>query len=274
MSKAYISPSGKAYEVDKIYLGDPTKSIARVVQKVYVGDNNSKARLVYVFAPWSYSDPVLYSTSTGQVGSISGYGDFHFDNQTGYFTLLGSKTTYDLGSLYTSGKYVYTSTYHATGLQYMTLQRVVNKTSTPTYTYDVWAMAKENFTDNVRYEENDTVVGYTSITKGGNTSGPTFTLSGRFDTEFYEQFGEDGGKYYIKNSSDPGYYEYTVTYNPSTWNYSQTYVYYYPVRSSETFADRQSTGWNVSKDIYIANETVGSKYTYTVDTYKITATEN
>lgn len=274
MSKTYISPAGKACEVEKIYIGDPTASIARTVKKVYVGDENNRARLVFVFAPWSYSNPVLHSSIAGQVGTISGHNSFEFDDQTGYFTLLGSKVTYDLASLYASGSSVYTGAYHATGLYYMTLQKVVDKASVPTYTYDIWAMDKKIGTDPFRYEENDIVTGYASITKGGNASGPTFNLSGHFDTEFYEQFGEEGGTYYTKSSSEPGYREYTVTYNPSNWGYTQSYVYHYPVKSSETFATRQSTGWNANKDIYMANETVGSKSTYTVDTYQITAIEN
>jgi hypothetical protein len=274
MSKTYFSPSGKACVVEKIYIGDPATSVARVVQKAYIGDSNNKAQLVFVFAPWYYSDPILQSTNTGQTGSISGYSDFQFDDQTGYFTLLGSKSTYNLANLYVNGNYVYTGAYHATGLHYMTLQKVVDKASVPTYTYDVWTMATKTGEDNLRYEENDIVTGYTSITKGGNASGPTFNLSGAFNTEFFEQFGDEGGTYYTKSSSEAGYREYTVTYNPSNWSYTQSYVYHYPVKSSTTFATRQSTGWNTNKSVYTANETVGSQTTYTVNTYKIEAVEN
>lgn len=274
MSKTYISASEKNYLVNKIYIGDPNRSIARMVKKVYIGDENNIAQLVFIFAPWCYSDPVLSSTSIDQVGSISGHSSFEFDDETGYFTLLGSKSTHYLSDLYASGNYVYTGVYHASGLQYMTLQKVIDKTSIPTYTYDIWAMDKKTGEDKTRYEENDIVVGYTSVTKGGNASGPTFNLSGYFNTEFYEQFGEEGGTYYTKSSSEPGYREYTVTYNPSNWGYTQSYIYHNPVKSSETFATRQSTGWNANKDIYIGNETVGSKSTYTVETYRITAIEN
>lgn len=274
MSKAYISSSEKNYLVDKIYIGDPNQSVARMVKKAYIGDENNIAQLVFIFALWYYSDPVLYSTSTGQTGSISGYSDFYFDDETGYFTILGSKSTYYLSDLYSSGNYVYIDSHHTTGLHYMTLQKVIDKTSVPTYTYDIWAMDKKIGEDKTRYEENDIVVGYTSITKGGNASGPTFNLSGYFNTEFYEQFGEEGGTYYTKSSSEPGYRKYTVTYNPSNWGYTQSYIHYYPVKSSETFATRQSTGWNANKDIYMNNETVGSKNTYTVATYRITAIEN
>ena len=274
MSKTYISASEKNYLVDKIYIGDPNQSVARMVKKVYIGDENNIARLVFIYAPWYYSDPVLYSTNAGQVGSISGYSNFQFDDETVYFTLLGSKSMHYLGDLYSNGNYIYTDIYHATGMHYMTLQKVVDKSSIPTYTYDIWAMDQKIGEDKTRYEENDTVVGYTSITKGGNTSGPTFNLSGYFNTEFYEQFGEEGGIYYTKSSSEPGYRKYTVTYNPSNWSYTQSYIYYYPVKSSETFATRQSTGWNANKDVYINNETIGSKTTYTVETYRITAIEN
>lgn len=274
MSKTYISPLGMTYLVDKIYLGDPSKSIARAVKKVYIGDENNIARLVFIFAPWYYGDPVLYSTNTGQTGSISGHDTFEFDDETGYFTLLGSETDHTLANLYASGAYVYTDTYHSTGLHYMVLQKVSDVLSIPTYTYDIWAMDRKYGEDGLRYEENDIVTGYTTITKGGNSSGPTFSLSGYFNTEFFEQFGEEGGTYYTKSSNEPGYYEWTVTYNPSNWGYTQSYIHYYPVKSSETFATRQSTGWNANKDIYMNNETVGSKTTYTVETYRITAIEN
>ena len=274
MSKTYISPVDKAYGVDKIYIGDPNTSVARTVKKAYIGDPNGIARLVYLFAPWSYKQPVLNTTVTGQTGSISGYANFEFDEETGYFTLLGAKNTYDLASLYSSGNYVYTGAYHATGNHYLEAKKVSGVQSTPTYTYDVWAMAKDRVQDNVRYEENDTVVGYTSVTKGGDASGPTFSLSGYFNTEFYDKFEDRGGTYYTKPSKGPGYYEWTVTYNPSTWNYTQTYVHHYPVQSSETFATKQTTGWNANKDVYMANEVVGSKSTYTVDTYHIPAEEN
>ena len=274
MSKTYISPSGTAYGVEKVYIGDPNTSVARMVKKAYIGDPNGIARLIYAFAPWSYKQPVLNATITGQTGNISGYAGFEFDEETGYFTLLGAKTTYSLASLYSSGNYVYTGAYHATGNHYMEAKKVSGVQSSLTYTYDVWAMAKSRGEDNMRYEENDIVVGYTSLTKGGNASGPTFNLSGYFDTEYFEQFGEEGGKYYTKPSKDPGYYEWTVTYNPSNWGYTQSYIYHYPVKSSETFATKQSTGWNANKDVYMANEVVGSKSTYTVDTYHIQAEEN
>jgi hypothetical protein len=146
--------------------------------------------------------------------------------------------------------------------------------SIPMYTYDIWAMTKSIGEDKTRYEENDIVTGYTSLTKGSNASGPTFNLSGYFNTEFFEQFGEEGGKYYTKSSSEPGYCEWTVTYNPSNWGYTQSYIYHYPVQSSETFSSKQSTGWNATKDVYMGNEVVGSKSTYTVDTYRIKAIEN
>lgn len=274
MSKTYIGLVGKNCMIDKIYIGEPNKQIARMVKKAYIGDQNNKARLVFLFVSWTYSSPTLQSTHSGQTGSIYGYSNFEFDDQTGYFTLLGPKSEYSLDSLYSSGRYIYISAYHATGLHYMTLQKVSDKTTDSSYTYDVWTMKKSFGTDDTRYEENDTVIGYTSITKGGSASGPTFGLSGRFDTEFFEQFGDTGGKYYIKDPSEPGYYEYTVTYNPSTWSYTQSYVYYYPVQSTETFASRQSTGWNASSDMYRANETVVSTETYTVETYKISAIEN
>lgn len=274
MNKTYISPSGTAYGVEKVYIGDPNTSVARMVKKAYIGDPNGIARLIYAFAPWSYKQPVLNATVTGQTGSISGYANFEFDEETGYFTLLGAKNTYNLANLYSSGNYVYTLAYHATGNHYLEAKKVSGVQSTPTYTYDVWAMAKARGTDNLSYEENDTVVGYTSVTKGGNASGPTFNLSGYFDTEFYDKFEDRGGTYYTIDPAEPGYYEWTVTYNPSTWNYSQTYIHHYPVQSSETFATKQTTGWNTNKDVYMANETVGSKSTYTVDTYHIQAEEN
>ena len=274
MSKTYISPVDKAYGVDKIYIGDPNTSVARTVKKAYIGDPNGIARLIFMFAAWSYGQPVLSATATGQTGSISGYSNFEFDNETGYFTLLGAKNTYDLSSLYSSGNYVYTGAYHTTGNHYMEAKKVSGVQSTPIYTYDVWAMAKGRGEDGTRYEENDTVAGYTSITKGGNASGPTFNLSGYFNTEYFEQFGEEGGTYYTKDSSESGYYEWTVTYDPSNWGYTQSYVHHYPVKSSETFATKQSTGWNANKDIYMANEKVGSKSIYTVETYKIEAEEN
>lgn len=274
MSKTYISPSGESKLVNKIYIGDPDKSVARMVKKAYIGDENNIARLVFIFLAWSYNTPELYSTATEQTGSVSGHTAFEFDEETGYFTMVGSKSDHDLASLYDSGAYVYTDAYYATGLHYLTAKKVSNKTSIPMYTYDVWAMDKKIGYDNLRYEENDTVTGYTTLTKGGNASGPTFSLSGYFDTEFYEQFEDRGGKYYTKSSSEPGYREWTVTYNPSNWGYTQSYVHYYPVQSSETFSTKQSTGWNANKDVYMANEVVGSKNTYTVDTYRIKAIEN
>jgi hypothetical protein len=274
MGKTYIRSADTAYLVDNIYLGDPNTSIARVVKKAYIGDENNIAQLVFVFALWSCSEPTLYSTVTGQTGTISGHNTFEFDNETGYFTLLGSATDHTLASLYSSGAYVYTGAYHATGLQYMECKKVSDVASTPMYTYDIWAMAKGYGEDKTRYEENDTVVGYTTLTKGGNTSGPTFNLSGYFNTEFYDQFGEEGGTYYTKSSKESGYREYTVTYNPSTWGYTQSYIHHYPVQSSETFSSKQTIGWNATKDVYMNNEVVGSKNSYTVDTYRITAIEN
>lgn len=272
MSNTYISPSGTAYLVEKIYLGDPNTSIARAVKKAYIGDENNIAKLVFIFAPWYYSDPVLVATVNGQTGSISGHDTFHFDDQTGYFILLGSATAHTLSDLYASGACLYTYTYHITDLQYMEYKKVTDVESTPMYTYDVWAMTKEYVEDNVRYEENDTVVGYTTLTKGGNTSGPIFNLSGYFNTEFYDQFGEEGGTYYTKSSKEPGYYEWTVTYNPSNWGYTQSYIHHYPVQSSETFSTKQKIGW--SANVYINNEVVGSKKSYTVETYRVTAIEN
>jgi hypothetical protein len=245
-----------------------------MVKKAYIGDENNIARLVFMFAAWYCDKPELYSTATGQTGSISGYDSFELDEETGYFTMLGSNLEHDLASLYNSGAYVYTDAYHTTGLHYLTAKKVSDKASTPMYTYDIWAMDKKICYDNLRYEENDTVTGYTTLTKGGNASGPTFSLSGYFDIEFFEQFGEEGGKYYTKDSREPGYYEWTVTYDPSSWGYTQSYVHYYPVQSSETFSSKQSTGWNANKDVYMANEVVGSKNTYTVDTYRIKAIEN
>ena len=274
MSKTYISPVDKAYGVEKIYIGDPNTSVARAVKKAYIGDLNGIARLIFMFAAWSYGQPKLSATATGQTDSISGYSNFEFDDETGYFTLLGAKTTYDLASLYSSGNYVYTGAYHATGLHYLELKKVSDMESIPMYTYDIWAMTKSIGEDKTRYEENDIVTGYTSLTKGGNASGPTFNLSGYFNTEFFEQFGEEGGKYYTKSSSEPGYCEWTVTYNPSNWGYTQSYIYHYPVKSSETFSSKQSTGWNANKDVYMANEVVGSKSTYTIETYNIEAIEN
>lgn len=274
MSETYISPSGAAYLVNKVYLGDPNTSIARVVKKAYIGDENNIARLIFIFAPWYCSEPKLYSTVTGQTGTISGHDTFEFDDETGYFILLGSITNHTLASLYSSGSYVYTGAYHSTGLQYMEYKKVSDVVSTPMYTYDIWAMAKARGEDNIRYEENDIVTGYTTLTKSGNISGPTFNLSGYFNTEFYEQFGEEGGTYYTKSSKEPGYYEWTVTYNPSNWGYTQSYVHYYPVQSSETFSSKQIVGWNATKDVYMNNEVVGSKNSYTVETYRITAIEN
>lgn len=274
MSKTYFSPSGTSKLVNKIYIGDPDKALARIVKKAYIGDENNIARLVFIFAPWSCGNPELYSTVTGQTGGISGHTAFELDEETGYFTLLGSKSTYDLASLYSSGDYIYTGAYHSTDLHYMELKKVSDITSVPMYTYDIWAMAKRTGQDSLRYEENDIVTGYTSMTKGGNASGPTFNLSGYFNTEYFEQFGEEGGKYYTKSASEPGYREWTVTYNPSNWGYTQSYIYHYPVKSSETFSSKQSTGWNATKDVYMGNEVVGSKSTYTVDTYRIKAIEN
>jgi len=274
MSKTYISPSSTACLVNKIYLGDPSKSIARAVKKAYIGDENNKAQLIFIYTSWSCSDPVLYSTATDQTGSISGYSNFEFDNETGYFTLLGSATDYTLANLYVSGACVYTETYHAPGMQYMVLQKVSDIKSTPMYTYDIWAMTKARGEDKIRYEENDTVTGYTALTKGGGASGPTFNLSGYFNTEFFEQFGEDGGTYYTIDRSEPGYYEWTVTYNPSNWGYTQSYVHHYPIQSSETFSSKQIVGWNVTKDVYMNNEVIGSKNLYTIETYRIIAMEN
>lgn len=274
MSKTYISPSGTAYLVNKIYLGDPNTSIARVVKKAYIGDENNIARLVFIFAPWYCSEPTLYSTVTGQTGTISGHDTFEFDDETGYFILLGSATDHTLASLYSSDSCVYTYTYHATDMQYMEYKKVSDVVSTPMYTYDIWAMTKDIGEDATRYEENDIVTGYTTLTKSGNASGPTFNLSGYFDIEFFEQFGEEGGTYYTIDRSEPGYYEWTVTYNPSNWGYTQSYVHHYPVQSSETFSSKQTIGWNATQDVYMNNEVIGSKNSYTVETYRVTAIEN
>jgi hypothetical protein len=273
MSKTYLSIDGTALDIEKIYIGDPNSSVARFVERVYIGDENNIAQLVFIYIPWYCGDPVLYSTSSGQTGVITGHDSFEFDNQTGYFTLLGSESDHNLASLYASGEYVYTDAYHSIDLHFLEYQKVSDVESIPMYTYDIWAMAKAYGEDNLRYEENDTVTGYTTITKSGDTSGPTFSLSGYFNTEFFEQFGEEGGTYYTKSSSEPGYYEWTVTYNPSNWGYTQSYVHYYPVWSSETFSSKQSIGWNATKDIYMNNEVVGSKSTYTIETYRITAIE-
>ena len=68
MGKTYISPSGLAKEVQKIYYGDEN-NLAQEISKVYVGDQNGIARLVFgnsAILPREYQQvEYIYNTNSG-----------------------------------------------------------------------------------------------------------------------------------------------------------------------------------------------------------------
>lgn len=68
MGKTYISPSGLAKEVQKIYYGNEN-NLAQEISKVYIGDSNGVARLVFgnsAILPREYQQvEYIYNTVTG-----------------------------------------------------------------------------------------------------------------------------------------------------------------------------------------------------------------
>lgn len=84
MGKTYISSSGTAKELEKIYIGDEN-NLAKEIKRAYIGDSNGVARMV--FGPPYGPEPIL-PTNYQQVEYIEGEG-------TQYLVLLKTGTYYN-----------------------------------------------------------------------------------------------------------------------------------------------------------------------------------
>ena len=146
--KTYIGVNNASKEGKKFYIG--VGNIAKKVKKMYLGVNGV-AKLVYEFAAWSYGNPQYISSYTKTSGSLSGYSTMpDFDPDTGWFTAVGSKGSYSLGTLGSS--WVYTTVYNASDLHYVEMEKIIDTSQTTSYTDSSWSY--------VSYEQDIQAVGF------------------------------------------------------------------------------------------------------------------
>ena len=100
---------------------------------------------------YSYGSPQYISSYTKTSGSLSGYSTMpDFDPDTGWFTAVGSKGSYSLGTLGSS--WVYTSVYNASDIHYVEMDKIIDTSQTTSYSEGSWSY--------VSYEQDTEAVGF------------------------------------------------------------------------------------------------------------------
>lgn len=184
---------------------------------------------------WSYGSPQYISSYTKTSGSLSGYSTMpEFDPDTGWFTAVGSKGSYSLGTLGSS--WVYTTVYNASDINYVEMEKIIDTSQTTSYTDGSWSY--------VSYEQDTEAVGFYGY---GYAS---------VDPDTGEWIGEAYNHYVVME----GDYGSTTFYQISGNTCYQITL--------------EGDGKEVWMTTYKATSVARTTTTYTIGTYRIYAVEN
>lgn len=113
MSKTYVSPSGTANTLQKVYFGD-SNNLAKSVDKIYIGDQNGIARMVFgqITPPIPTLPIYLFQNGISTNEEITGGWTTEakgFNNSFGYYEILEKPTirfdSTEIATVVYTGKY-------------------------------------------------------------------------------------------------------------------------------------------------------------------------
>ena len=191
MGKTYVSPSGTAKELKKVYFGD-SNNLAKSVNKIYIGDQNSIARMVYstttpptpIIQTYLFKDgqeknqQLSGGWSTQSKGYSSLQGSYTFLSKptiNNYYTKTDKRTTISLPK-YTTGPYGYAGIYKTNNYIDLTLYNSIITNASRTGYYGYLIIIDPN---------NDTISRFYNITTLKEYELDITMLSGNYTLAFY-----------------------------------------------------------------------------------------